>query len=54
MQVEPDTAVRATPQASIPLADRLLDFADHHVCVDHLRGHREFVFAKDAELLRRY
>ena len=43
-----------TPEPTIPLADRLEDFADHHICVDHPHAHREFVFAKDVGVLQRY
>lgn len=43
-----------TPKPTIPLADRLEDFADHHICVDHPHARREFVFAKDVGVLQRY
>ncbi|KAK7109498.1 uncharacterized protein [Littorina saxatilis] len=42
------------PAPSLPLADRLDNFTDQHICVEHPRGHCEFVFAKDLQLFQRF
>ncbi|PVD31058.1 hypothetical protein C0Q70_10335 [Pomacea canaliculata] len=41
-------------QVLISFGNRLEEFHDGHICFDHPRGHREFVFAKTLETLQRF
>ncbi|KAK7508526.1 hypothetical protein BaRGS_00000092 [Batillaria attramentaria] len=57
MQVLPDgTQCSRDSQslACIPLADRADELDDSFICMDHPRGHREYVFAKDLMVLKRF
>ena len=53
IQLVCDTEENTAPPASIPLADHVDEFDDGHICLDHSRFLREFVFARDIQLLLR-